>query len=131
MPRSVGTNNFQSLIESQIPEQTICIVAHSLGARVAYEGIKSWTASHYLLQDVILLSGAVRRDSSKDWGYVADKIKGSLINVYNEDDPKLKKFFKLAEAGNACGRKPIKEFHPKIKNEDATFFLGKTHNQTQ
>ncbi|MFL9458136.1 DUF726 domain-containing protein [Tolypothrix campylonemoides VB511288_2] len=124
----VGTNNFQSLIESQILEPNICLIAHSLGARVAYEGMESWAQNHYLLEDVILLSGAVRRDSSKNWGYVAGKIKGTLINVYNEDDPTLKKRFKLAEAGNACGSKPIKEYHPQIKNEDATFFLGKSHS---
>ncbi|MEH1844578.1 MAG: hypothetical protein V7L25_06125 [Nostoc sp.] len=44
----------------------------------------------------------------------------------------LKKKFKLAEAGNnACGRKPIKEYHPKIRNEDATYYVGKSHSLTQ
>jgi esterase/lipase superfamily enzyme len=123
-----GRNDLQRLIESQIREKNICIIAHSLGARVAYEGMINWTANHHVLEDVILLSGAVRRDSSKDWGCAVNRIKGNLINIYNEDDPRLKKWFRLAEAGNACGRKPIKEYHPRIKNEDATYFLGKTHN---
>lgn len=123
----VGRNKFQSLIETQISEQNICLLAHSLGARVAYEGMKSWTGKYYLLEDVILLSGAVRRDSSKDWSYVAAQIKGNLINVYSEDDSTLKNKFKPAEFGHACGHKPIKEYHPKIKNEDATSFIGK-HN---
>lgn len=123
----VGRNKFQSLIETQIPEQNIFLLAHSLGARVAYEGMKSWTGKHYLLEDVIFLSGAVRRDSSKDWGDVANQIKGNLINVYSKDDSTLKYKFKSVEFGNACGYKPIKEYHPKIKNEDATSFIGK-HN---
>ncbi|MFN6566875.1 DUF726 domain-containing protein [Dendronalium sp. ChiSLP03b] len=90
------------------------------------------SVNQYLLENVILLGGAIRRDSSKDWGYVASKIKGTLINVYNDDDLILKTAFKLAELGNnACGRKPIKEYHSRIINEDATFYLGKTHSLTK
>ncbi|MHC5766684.1 MAG: DUF726 domain-containing protein [Nostoc sp.] len=90
--------------------------------------METWVENQHFLQDVILLTGAIRRDSSKDWGYVASKVRGYLINVYNNDDPTLKKYFKLAEAGNnACGRKPIKEYHPKIINEDGTYLIGKTH----
>lgn len=126
--KSVGKDYLQSLIESQIPEQNICLLAHSLGARVAYFGIENWTGSKHSLGDVILLTGAIRRDSSKDWGYVADRIQGKLINVYNDDDPYLKKIFKSLELGNACGRKPIKEYHSRIINEDATCFVGKSHN---
>jgi hypothetical protein len=90
--------------------------------------MENWASSSHSLEDVILLTGAVRRDSSKDWGYVVNRIKGKLINVYNEDDPDLKKKFKPLEFGNACGRKPIKEYHSRIINEDATFFIGKSHN---
>ena len=37
--------------------------------------------------------------------------------------------FEAVEAGQgACGRKPIKEWHPKIINEDATCFIGKNHS---
>lgn len=49
--------------------------------------------------------------------------------MHNYDDSTLKYVFKLGEAGqNACGRKPIKEWHPKIINEDATSFIGKSHS---
>ncbi|MUG99457.1 DUF726 domain-containing protein [Scytonema sp. UIC 10036] len=116
-------------IESQIPEQNICLLAHSLGARVAYYCMESWSGNKHSLFDIILLAGAVRRDTSKDWGYVASQINGTLINVYNDNDPDLKTKFKLAEAGNhACGQKPIKEYHSKIRNEDATDFIGKSHS---
>ncbi|MHC5745135.1 MAG: DUF726 domain-containing protein [Nostoc sp.] len=124
----VGQDYLPSLINYQIPEHSICLLTHSLGARVAYYCMETWVENQHFLQDVILLTGAIRRDSSKDWGYVASKVRGYLINVYNNDDPTLKKYFKLAEAGNnACGRKPIKEYHPKIINEDGTYLIGKTH----
>lgn len=49
--------------------------------------------------------------------------------MHNYDDSTLKYKFKSVEAGqNACGRKPIKERHPKIINEDATSFIGKSHS---
>jgi hypothetical protein len=125
----VGRNYLPSFIDSQISEQNVYLLTHSLGARVAYYCTGAWSESQHSLEDVILLAGAVRRDSSKDWGYVASKLRGTLINVYNNDDPDLKKKFKLAEAGNhACGQKPIKEFHSKIRNEDATDFIGKSHS---
>lgn len=127
--KSVGKDYLLSFIECQIPEQNICLLAHSLGARVAYYCMENWSGSHHSLEDVILLGGAVRRDSSKDWGYVASQIRGTLINVYNDDDPTLKRNFKIAEAGNnACGRKPIKEYHSRIINEDATSCIGKSHS---
>jgi Protein of unknown function (DUF726) len=127
--KEVGREYLPSLIYNKIPEKNVCIVAHSLGARVAYYGLEAWSETQHSLQNVILLGGAVRRDSSKDWGHVASQVKGNLINVHNYDDSTLKKKFKLVEFGhNACGRKPIKEHHPKIINEDATSFIGKNHS---
>ncbi|PHJ59967.1 hypothetical protein VF14_29485 [Nostoc linckia z18] len=128
----VGKDYLPSLIKSQIPEENISLVAHSLGARVAYYCMDNWSVKGHSLENIILLGGAVRRDSSKNWGYVASKIKGSLINVYNDDDFILKTAFKLAELGNnPCGRKPIKEYHSRIINEDATSCVGKTHSLTK
>jgi hypothetical protein len=125
----VGRDYLPHLITNQIPENNVSLIAHSLGARVAYYCMDVWSDKQHCLQNVILLSGAVRRDSSKDWGYVASQIRGNLINVYSSDDKVLKYAFKMAEAGNnACGRKPIKEYHPKIFNEDATYIIGSSHN---
>ncbi|WP_026735825.1 DUF726 domain-containing protein [Fischerella sp. PCC 9605] len=127
--KEVGREYLPSLISNKIPEINVCIVAHSLGARVAYYSLEAWSETQHSLQDVILLGGAVRRDSSKNWGYVASRVRGHLINVYNYDDLTLKMAFKSAEAGqNACERKPIKEHHSKIINEDATSFVGKSHS---
>ncbi|TAE60790.1 MAG: DUF726 domain-containing protein [Nostocales cyanobacterium] len=128
----VGRDYLPEIIDNQVPEKNVCLIAHSLGARVIYYCMDAWTENQHSLQDVVFLAGAIRRDSSKDWGYVASKIRGRLINVYNDDDPDLKKLFKLAEFGNnACGRKPIKEYHPKIINVDATSYIGKSHSLTQ
>ena len=40
---SVGKDYLPSLIESQIPEQNISLVSHSLGARVAYYCMENWS----------------------------------------------------------------------------------------
>ncbi len=125
----VGRDYLPILINSQISEQNIFLLTHSLGARVAYYCMETWLENQKFFQDVILLTGAIRRDSSKDWGYVASKVRRHLINVYNDDDPELKLKFKSAEGGNnACGRKPIKEYHPRIINEDGTYLIGKSHS---
>ncbi|MCG6137726.1 MAG: TMCO4 family protein [Nostoc sp. LLA-1] len=130
--KQVGRDYFLDLISNQISEKNVSLVAHSLGVRVAYYCMESWTEKQYSLQDVILLAGAVRRDSSKDWGYVASQIKGKLINVYSSKDIILRHIFKMAELGNnACGRKPIKEYHSKIINEDATYVMGTSHSASQ
>jgi len=127
--KKVGREYLPSLIYNKIPEKNVCIIAYSLGARVAYYSLEAWSETQHSLQDVILLAGAVRRDSSKDWGHVASQVKGNLINVHNYDDSTLKNIFEAVEAGqSACGRKPIKERHPKIINEDATSFIGKNHS---
>ncbi|MDZ7996179.1 MAG: DUF726 domain-containing protein [Nostoc sp. EfeVER01] len=127
-----GRDYFPHLIRNQIPEKNVSFMAHSLGARVAYYCMEGWTEKQHLLENVILLAGAVRRDSSKDWGYVTSQITGNLINVYSSDDKTLKYIFKIAEGGqNACGRKPIKEYHPRIANEDATYLIGKSHSPSK
>ncbi|MGF1934646.1 MAG: DUF726 domain-containing protein [Nostoc sp. ChiQUE02] len=128
----VGRDYFPHLICNQIPEKNVSLMAHSLGARVAYYCMEVWTEKQHLLENVILLASAVRRDSSKNWGYVASHIRGNLINVYSSDEKILKYIFKTAEAGqNACGRKPIKEYHPRIANEDATYLIGKSHSASK
>ncbi|MBD2411578.1 DUF726 domain-containing protein [Nostoc calcicola FACHB-3891] len=128
----VGRDYFPHLIGNEIPEENVSLMAHSLGARVAYYCMEVWTERQHFLQNVILLAGAVRRDSSKDWGYAASQIRGNLINIYSSDDKVLKYIFKIAEAGqNACGRKPIKEYHPRITNEDVTYLIGKSHSASK
>ena len=101
------------------------MLGHSLGARVAYYMMRTLasnltTFSNFRFENVYLLGGAVRRDSSKDWEQVTLAVRGNIVNVHNKDDTILSTFFRLAELRqNPCGRKPIKKEHPKIINVDA------------
>lgn len=125
--KRVGTTYFSNLVSSRIAENEISILSYSFGARVAYYALESWSAQHSL-GDVILLGGAIKRDSSKKWGYVASRLNGQLINIYNKDDPRLNELHYYQGGTSPCGRKPIKEKHFKIVNRDATDFVGKHHS---
>jgi hypothetical protein len=118
----VGRDYLSNLV-STIPEKSISLISHSLGARVIYYGIESWSNSSKILKSAILLGGAVRRN--KDWGIRASMLDGKLINVYNSDDAILNTLFKIGELylKSPCGLKPIKDVHPKIINVDATFLI--------
>ena len=128
-----GRDHMMPLIHEQITEKKISILGHSLGARVAYYALRS-VASNLLalkpdlkFENVYLLGGAVRRDSSKDWGKVALAIRGQIVNVHNKDDTVLSKFYRSIELRqNACGRKKIKEEHPSITNIDARYVINST-----
>ncbi len=112
--KRVGVEHVESLIRENVNEQKISLVGHSLGARVAYYAVLN---SKIKLENVVLLGGAIRRDSSREWGDVADRLDGKLVNVYNESDivlTALTKSINLRQ--NPCGRKPIKQAHPKIIN---------------
>ena len=120
--KQVGRDYLFNLV-STIPEKSISLIGSSLGVRVIYYGIQSWSNSSKILKSTILLGGAVRRN--KDWGIRASILDGKLINVYNSDDEVLKTLFKIGELylKSPCGLKPIKDVHPKIINVDATFLI--------
>ena len=128
-----GRDHTMPLIYEQITEKKISILGHSLGARVAYYALRS-VASNLLalkpdlkFENVYLLGGVVRRDSSKDWGKVALAVRGKIVNVHNKDDTVLSKFYRSIELRqNACGRKKIKEEHPSIVNIDARYVINST-----
>jgi hypothetical protein len=83
------------------------------------------------LKDTILVGGAIKRDSSKNWGTVASKLNGQLFNIYNKDDPTLDWFHHYQGGTSPCGRKPIREQHPSIVNINATYSVGKHHSLTR
>lgn len=103
---------------SALPERQITLMGFSLGARVAYYIMRGWPqTADRRLKDVILLSGAVRRQADKNWSLHVENITGKLVNIYNEDD------WVLAYV-SPCGIKPIREFHPRIENLNATHLIG-------
>ena len=57
---------------------------------------------------------------------MASKLAGRIVNVYNSKDRTLEREFKIGELymKSPCGLKPIKEFHAKINNVDATFLIA-------
>ena len=131
--KRAGRDHTMPLIREQISESKVSILAHSLGARVAYYTLRT-VASNLLalnsdlkFENVYLLGGAVRRDSSKDWGKVALAVRGQIVNVHNKDDTVLSKFYRSIELRqNACGRKKIKDEHPSITNIDARYVINST-----
>lgn len=126
--KRVGSHHFSNLVSLKADEKEVSILAFSFGVRVAYYALEAWTGQHYL-NDAILLGGAIKRNSSKKWGYVASKLNKHLFNVYNKDDPRLDEFRRYYQDGTSpCGRKPIQERHSKIVNICATDLVGKSHS---
>lgn len=123
--KRTGRDHALSLIKSEITESKVSLLGHSLGARVAYYLMRTAVCESFTFENVYLLGGAVRRDSSKEWGYVAGAVSGSLVNVHNKKDKILSKFYRAAELRqNPCGRKPIKREHVKIDNVDARYIIN-------
>ncbi len=123
--KKVGLDYAYPLLSS-LPEKQITLMGFSLGARVAYYIMRGWPqTSDRHLKDVILLSGAVRRQADKNWSLHIENITGKLVNIYNEDDLVLAYLFKVLSLNRSpCGIKPIKEFHPRIENLNASHLIG-------
>jgi len=123
--KQVGLDYAYPLL-SALPEKQITLMGFSLGARVAYYIMRGWPqTADRRLKDVILLSGAVRRQADKNWSLHVENITGKLVNIYNEDDLVLAYVFKVPSLNRSpCGIKPIKEFHPRIENLNATHLIG-------
>lgn len=120
--KQVGRDYLTKLVSS-IPDKYVSLIGYSLGVRIIYYGIESWLESKKILNNAILLGGAVRRN--KEWGSKAAKLTGQIVNVYNSNDQVLLYLFKIGEfyLKSPCGLKPIKDYHPKIINLDATSLI--------
>ncbi|MFS8779212.1 TMCO4 family protein [Synechococcus sp. R55.3] len=123
--KEVGLEYAYPLLSS-LPERQITLMGFSLGARIAYYVMRGWPqTANRRLKDIILLSGAVRRQADKHWSLHVENITGKLVNIYNEDDAVLAFVFKVPSLNRSpCGIKPIKEFHPRIENLNATHLIG-------
>lgn len=128
--KRTGRDHAGSLIQRQVKPTPISVMGFSLGARVVYYIARELPYSGLVIKDVYLIGGAVRRDSSKDWGEVASNIDGLLVNVYNKKDKILSKFYRTAEWGQSpCGRKEIKERHSRIRNVDARYIINSSSHK--
>ena len=123
--KTTGRDYALDIIKSEVTESKISLLGHSLGARVAYYLMRTAVGESFTFENVYLLGGAVRRDSSKEWGYVVGAVSGVLVNVHNKKDKILSSFYRAAELRqNPCGRKPIKREHSKIQNVDARYIIN-------
>jgi pimeloyl-ACP methyl ester carboxylesterase len=112
-----------------LTEKKVSIIGFSLGARIAYYTMRAWPDSDKRLKDIVLLGGAIRRGASKNWSDHVEKISGKLINIYNENDLVLAYLFKTVALNRSpSGIKPIKEFHPKIENLNATHLINSSEH---
>lgn len=124
---NVGRNHFSRLV-ANLPDKSVSLIGYSLGARVIYYGLQSWVPSKKLLNNTILLGGAIRR--TKDWRASASNLSGQVINVYNSSDLALISLYRGGEflvRSSPCGLKPIKSYHSKVTNIDATDLVGASH----
>ncbi len=77
--KKVGLDYAYPLL-SGLPEKKITLMGFSLGARVAYYIMRGWPqTANRRLKDVILLSGAVRRQADKNWSLHVENITGKLV----------------------------------------------------
>ena len=121
--KKTGRKYAADAIAEGVTEASISLVGFSLGARLIYSLLAKGHGGDLPVADVVLLGGAIRRDSSHDWEGAADAIAGSLVNLHSERDPILKLLLKNRRFGQAaCGLKPIKnkKEHPRIFNVDVS-----------
>ncbi|MBN1435170.1 DUF726 domain-containing protein [Candidatus Fermentibacterales bacterium] len=111
----------------------VTVVAHSLGASLAYHALAAMPPGNRVL-DVVLLAAAVSADSGMDWAGIAEKIRGRLYNLYSQEDESLGLRFRIGQAirfrwREAAGRKGIlrRQSHSGILNMDATALIGTGH----
>src|SRR5690606_31759638 len=103
-------------IKKGVAESQVTLLAHSLGARVAYYGVMAGAK----VDRLVMAGGAVRRDSSKEWARAAERVPGGIFNIRNSQDEVLSWLFRTAEfRQNPVGLKSIKAEHPRIYDYDA------------
>ena len=116
------------------PEQSINIVAHSMGCRIPYNMLKDWKKTgqtHSIqsrLKSCIFLGGHIKRDASRPWHLFPKYFSRGLYNFYNPKDETLKMFHKTMGVfdSSPCGRKPIELKDPKIINRKVSS-IGSSH----
>jgi hypothetical protein len=122
-----GRDYLEKLVTSNLYEESVSFIGHSLGARVLFFGLRDWgKKSLPVPKNVFLLGGAIPKN--RKWSQVAEKIKGTLFNLYNPGDTTLKIQYRVSSLGlYPCGLMPIKDDHPKISNIDVSQWIGKSH----
>lgn len=123
--KHTGKSHFASTL-APLRGQQLTIVAHSLGARVAFYGLMASERHEVSVENLVLLGGAVRR-SKGEWGDVIERVDSGVYNLYNRDDRVLHTYFKLAEfrSHSACGQKPLQVGGAKVRNINVTELIAR------
>jgi hypothetical protein len=122
--KQTGKSHFASTL-APLRGQQLTIVAHSLGARVAFYGLMESARHEVTVENLILLGGAVRRSKS-EWPEVIARVDSGVYNLYNRDDKVLHTYFKVAEfrSHSPCGQKPLEVGGAKVRNIDVTELIA-------
>ncbi len=103
--------------------KTYTLVAHSLGARVMQTALLALsTRKKKIVQDVILLGGALDRNDQSAWQAAGKAITGKIYNCYTEHDRVLRALYRGANLfmSEPIGIDKIAFRSPKIKNVDCS-----------
>ncbi len=130
MVRAAKTGAILADAISRSNEKSFRLVGHSLGCRVIYYALQALsTKSEKMIDDVILLGGAVGKDDKVGWKTATEAVKGKIYNCYSKNDMVLSKIYRIANANLSypIGISPISGRIRGIRNLNcSTMITGNT-----
>ena len=112
---------------ARTPGKRYVLVEHSLGARVIYDALEalSTRTKSPVIQDVVLLGGAVGANDEAGWTQAANAVSGTIHNCYSTKGVVLKAAYRGANAflSEPIGLKPITSKNESIKNWDCSSLI--------
>lgn len=94
---------------------TFTLVGHSLGVRVIFHCLhalsNSQNQSPPKIVRVIMLGGAIGRDSVEEWKFVSNSVQEKIVNAYTKNDNVLRYLYQLSTLGmsSPIGIRPLVE----------------------
>ena len=127
MSALIGSHFILECLAKVIPNSsTVTFIGHSLGARSLFHVIKEWNRDLPQIKNIVLLGGAVDC-TLEGWERCSYKVSGQLVNIINQNDGVLKRFYKLTHKEPPCGLSPITRNCQNIINLDGSQHIGETH----
>lgn len=85
---------------SRTEGQSFTLIGHSLGARVVFFALMALaTKEQKLVENAVLVGGAVGRDERASWLDASSAVKGTLYNCHSNNDDVLRFLYRTANAG--------------------------------
>jgi hypothetical protein len=128
MAKAAMTGILLADLMSRTPGKKYILVGHSLGTRVIYyalEALSTRTTSK-IVEDVILMGGAVGADDQAGWKRAAHAVTGTIHNCYSTNDGVLKAAYRSFNAflSEPIGLREVAFKSRKIKNWDCSSFIN-------